>query len=137
MAIEGVSPVPPAYMPGAPASRPPETTPDARQVAEQQNDARRVAEAAQGASPQYLSGPKGESYASGGGGRVDAGPVTNDPEGSIQRAQTLIQSVNSNGAPSSAETRAASEAYRVASAAQSDLARQQQGEGVRTVDVMV
>ena len=135
MALEGVSSIPPVSAPGAPASRPPETTPDAREAERQQNDARRIAEASQSASPQYLSGPNGESY-SGGGARVDAGPVTNDPEGSIQRAQTLIQSVNSNGAPSSAETRAASEAYRVASAAQSDLDRQRQGEGSRSVDVL-
>ncbi|HVO39728.1 MAG TPA: hypothetical protein VMV03_11930 [Spirochaetia bacterium] len=117
------------------ASRPREVVPDAREAAEQQNDARRIAEASRGASPQYLSGPSGESYHAG-GGRVDAGPVTADPEGSIQRAQTIIQSANANGAPSEAETRAAAEAYRVASAAQGDLARRQQGEGTRTTDVL-
>jgi hypothetical protein len=71
-----------------------------------------------------------------GAGGVDAGAVVNDPEGSIQRAQTLIQSTGSSGAPSEAETRRAAEAYQAASTAQSDLARQQQGEGVRTMDVL-
>ena len=135
MAIEGVSSTLPAYLAGMAASRPPEVTPDAREAVEQQNDARRIAEASRGSSPQYLSGPGGETYEAG-GARVDSGAVTADPEGSIQRAQTIIQSASSNGAPSEAQTRAAAEAYRVASAAQGDLARQQQGEGTRTTDVL-
>ncbi len=139
MAIEGVSSVsqtPPAYLTGAAPSRPPETVPDAREAASQQNDARRIAEASRGSSPQYLSGPNGENIPATGGARMDVSSVANDPEGSIQRAQTVIQSANASGAPSEAETRAAAEAYRAASSAQSDLARQQQGQGTRTMDVL-
>jgi hypothetical protein len=132
MAIDAVS----SFMNGGVASRPPEPTPDAREAVQQQNDSRRIAEADRGASPQYVSAPQEANTAAAGGGRVDAGAVTNDPEGSIQRAQTLIQSVNSNGAPSEAETRRAAEAYQAASTAQSDLAHQQQGEGARTTDVL-
>lgn len=132
MAIEPVS----SFSSGVLANRPPDPPPDAREAVEQQNDARRIAEADRGASPQYLSGPQGADTSQAGGGRVDAGAVVNDPEGSIQRAQTLIQDVNANGAPSEAETRRAAEAYQAASTAQSDLARQQQGQGARTMDVL-
>ncbi|MGA2615842.1 MAG: hypothetical protein ABSG38_20575 [Spirochaetia bacterium] len=130
MAIEPVS----SFSSGVLANRPPDPPPDAREAVEQQNDARRIAEADRGASPQYVNAP--QQTDAGGGGRVDAGAVVNDPEGSIQRAQTLIQDVNANGAPSEAETRRAAEAYQAASTAQSDLARQQQGQGARTMDVL-
>ncbi|MGA2764140.1 MAG: hypothetical protein ABSG17_12305 [Spirochaetia bacterium] len=121
---------------GVVPSRPPQTEPDARDAVEQQNDARRIAEADRGASPQYASAPQSAGTAPQGGGRVDAGAVVTDPEGSIQRAQTLIETSNSNGAPSESEMRAAAEAYRVASAAQSDIARQRQGEGAGATDVL-
>ncbi len=116
-------------------SRPPEPAPDPRVAVEQENDARRIAEADRGASPQYLSGP-GPGTPPAGGGRVDAGAVVNDPEGSIQRAQTLIETSNAGTAPSSADRRRAAEAYRVVSSAESDLARQRQGEGARATDVL-
>jgi len=116
-------------------SRPPDPAPDARVAAEQENDARRIAEADRGASPQYLSGP-GPGAPPTGGGRVDAGAVVNDPEGSIQRAQTLIETPDAGATPSSAEMRRAAEAYRAVSNAESDLARQRQGEGARTTDVL-
>ena len=132
MAIEPVS----SYSSGFAAVRPQDPAPDARQALEQQNDAQRIAEAAQGASPQYVNAPQGADGGQTGGGRVDAGAVVNDPEGSIQRAQTIIQSVNSDGAPTEAETRRAAEAYQAASTAQSELTRQQQREGARTMDVL-
>jgi len=139
MAIEAVS----SYSSGMVASRPPEAVPGAEEAAAQRNDAVRIAEADRGASPQYVNvppasapGAPGVNAAPAGGGQVDAGAVVNDPEGSIQRAQTLIQSVNSNGAPSEAETRRAAEAYQAASSAQSELAQRQEGQGARSTDVL-
>ncbi len=117
------------------SSRPPDPAPDARDAVDQENDARRIAEADRGASPQYLSGP-GPGAPPAGGARVDAGAVVNDPEGSIQRAQTVIESSPAGEAPSSAEMRRAAEAYRAVSNAESDVARQRQGEGARTTDVL-
>lgn len=131
MPIEPVS----SYTSGVVPSRPPEPAPDARVAVDEENDARRIAEADRGASPQYLAGP-GAGAAPEGGGRVDAGAVVNDPEGSIQRAQTLIETSNANATPSSAEMSRAADAYRAVANAQGDLARQQQGEGTRTTDVL-
>ncbi|HVP18281.1 MAG TPA: hypothetical protein VMU36_04740 [Spirochaetia bacterium] len=131
MAIEPVS----SYVSGVAQFRPPEPAPDARVAVDQENDARRIAEADRGASPQYLTGP-GPGAQPAGGGRVDAGAVVNDPEGSIQRAQTLIESSSANAAPSSAEVSRAADAYRAVANAQSDIARQKQGEGTRTTDVL-
>jgi len=139
MAIEPIS----YSQMGFAASRPSDPLPDARQAVEQQNDANRIAEADRGASPQYVNAPQTNAAAQEtnaappGGGRVDAGAVVNDPEGSIQRAQALIQTVNSNGAPSEAETRRAAEAYQAASSAQTQIARQQQGQGAQTLNVLV
>jgi hypothetical protein len=127
------------------AGRPPDPMPDARQAVDQQDDANRIAEAASGASPQYVSAPpinavaqeaNAAPVAPAGGGGVDAGAVVNDPEGSIQRAQTLIQTVSSNGAPSEADTRRAAEAYQAASSAQAQIAQQQQGQGSQALDVL-
>jgi hypothetical protein len=141
MAIEPVS----YSMAGLAAGRPPDPMPDARQAVEQQNDANRIAEADSGASPQYVNAPQTNAVAQeagaapaapAGGGSVGAGAVVDDPEGSIQRAQTLIQTVNSNGAPSEADTRRAAEAYQAASSAQAQIAQQQQGQGSQTLDVL-
>ena len=131
MAIEPIS----SSVGGVVPSRPPEAAPDARVAVDQENDARRVAEADRGASPQYVSGP-GPGAPPEGGGRVDAGAVVNDPEGSIQRAQTLIETSNANTTPTSAEMSRAADAYRAVANAQSDLARQQQGGGTRATDVL-
>ncbi len=132
MAIEPVS----SFNAGSTLSRRPDPVPDAPEALEQQNDATRIAEADRGASPQYVSAPRQTNAAPAGGGGVDAGAAVNDPEGSIQRAQTLIQSVNANGAPSEAETRRAAEAYQTASAAQNQIAQTQQAEGAQSLDVL-
>jgi ABC-type branched-subunit amino acid transport system substrate-binding protein len=132
MAIESVS----SFNAGFTVSRPPDAAPDARDAVEQQNDAMRIAEADRGASPQYVSAPQQTNATPAGGGGVDAGAVVNDPEGSIQRAQTLIQNVNANGAPSEAESRRAAEAYQAASAAQNQIAQSRQAEGAQSLDIL-
>jgi len=138
MAIEPVSSISPVYgyTSGIAASRPPEVTPDAREIAQQENDARREAEAVSGASPAYLSGPEGQAYAVGVGTRVSIVPIPSDAEGTLQRAQSLIESAYASGQPSAADANAAAEAYRVEAAARDDLARQRQGNGSRSVDVL-
>jgi hypothetical protein len=132
MAIEAIS----SYSSGFVASRAPDPAPDATQAVQQQNDARRIAQADQGASPQYVNAPQQANAAPAAGGGVDAGAVVNDPEGSIQRAQTLIQNVNANASPTEAETRRASEAYQAASTAQSQIAQQQQQQGAQSMNVL-
>jgi hypothetical protein len=131
MAIDSVS----SYSSGF-ASRPPDPAPDATQAVQQQNDAGRIAQAAQGASPQYVNAPQQADAAPAGGGGVDAGAVVNDPEGSIQRAQTLIQNTGSSSAPTEAQTRRASEAYQAAANAQSQISQQQQQQGAQSLNVL-
>jgi len=120
MAIDAVS----SYSNGFTVSRPPDPAPDATAVARQQDEVGQQAQADQGASPQYVSTPQ-----------ASAAPA-NDPEASIQQAQTVIQSANAGAAPSEADTRRAAEAYQAASAAQSQIAQQQQQEGAQSLNVL-
>ena len=144
MAVEPVSsispvaaaPNPPGTAARAQATRPPETTPDARETARQENDARRSAQATSGASPAYLAGPQDTSATAAVGTRENVVAVPNDAEGSLQRASSQIARAYSGGEPTPADMRAASEAYRAEAAARDDLARQQQGNGTRTTDVL-
>ena len=121
MAIDAIS----SYSSGYAVSRAPDPEPDATTVARQRNEVSQMAQADQGASPQYISMPQGPS----------AAPET-DPEASIQQAQTIIQNANAKGAPSEAETRRAAEAYQAASSAQGQIAQQQQQEGAQTLNVL-
>ena len=122
----------------------PRTTPDAREAAAQENDARRVAEAVSGASPayigtvsqSYLSGPQNTSVPVSVGTRVPVVPVAADVEGSLREASMQIARAYARSEPSPADMRAGSEAYRAEAAARDELARQQQGNGTRTMDVM-
>ena len=130
MAIESISSPSPivAARPLSQLSRPPETTPDAREAAAQENDARRIAVAERGASPVRLEGPEGS--------RVSIVAVPNDAEGSLRTASAEVSRAYQGGEPSPSQMRSASEAYRVEAAARDDLARQQQGNGARGLDVM-
>jgi len=134
-AVSGVMPVS-RYAAAAAESRPPEATPDAREAARQENDARRTAEAVRGASPAYLSGPSGQAAPDGVGTRLNVVPVPSDAEGSLQRASVQIARAYGSGETTPADMRAASEAYRAEAAARDELARQRQGEGSRTLDVL-
>jgi hypothetical protein len=123
-------------------SRPPETTPDAREAAAQENDAKREAEAVSGASPATLAGPDQGALArlqeSGSvGTRVNVVPASNDTAGTVQRASQEVSRAYAEGQPSAAEMRAASEAYRAEAAASEQMAVQQQRQGgVRTTEVL-
>lgn len=132
MAIDPVT----GYTPIAYVSRAPEVTPDAREAAAQENDARRVAEAVSGASPAYLGGPGAQGSSVSVGTRVNVVPIPNDPEGSLQAANAQISRAYAGGEPTPADMRAASEAYSAEAAARDELARRQQGDGARTLDVL-
>ncbi len=118
-------------------SRPAETTPRAQDSASQENDARRIASAESGASPAYQAGPGQTSSASSVGTRVDVQAVAPDAESALRASTTEIARAYSGGETTPADMRAASEAYRVESGARSDIALQQQDNGVRSVDVLV
>jgi hypothetical protein len=139
MTIESVAAVP--SISGYPAvtriSRPVEVTPDAREVARQENDARRIAESVSGASPAYLNGPDGQPVAVSGGTRANIVAVPTEPEGALQNAKAQIARAYSEGETTPVDMRNASEAYRAEAAARDDLARRQQQDGVRNLDVLV
>ncbi len=138
--ISGISPVfaaPYAASAAAPMttiSRPPETTPDARESAAQENDARRTSEAVQGAAPSTLAGP--DQATSSVGTRQNVVPASNDSQLSLERASAEISRAYQGGEPTASQMRAASEAYRSEAAAQDQVALQQQ-QGGRSADVMV
>ena len=138
MAIDSISPVMSAS-PLTSLSRPPETTPNARETAAQENDARRNAEAVSGASPAALARPEQNAgprrtrvLRAGTRAQVVATP---DAEGSLREASSQIARASS--APeSSAALRSASEAYQSEASARDTIARQQQNNGATSVDVM-
>jgi hypothetical protein len=133
MAMDSVSPV----MSPAPLttlSRPPETTPSARESAAQENDARRTAESVSGASPAAQGRAEDTSGPVSAGTRVQV-VAAPDAEGSLREAASQISRASS-GSESSAALRNASEAYQSEASARDAMARQQQNNGATSVDVM-
>ena len=116
-------------------SRPPETTPDARETAAQQNDARRTAESVSGASPASQARPEDSAGPASAGTRVPV-VATPDTEGTLREAASQISRASSAGPDSSAALRNASEAYQGEAAAQDARARQQQNNGATSIDMM-
>ena len=137
MAIEPVSSISPISNPSPmqQISRPPETTPTAVETARQENEARRTSEAESGASPAYLAGPGEQGMQGGVGTRTQVIPVEADVEGTLQRASAVL-SQPANTTPTSEEMRRASDAYQAQATAREDQARQREGNGTRTLDVM-
>jgi hypothetical protein len=133
MAIDSVSPIM-APAPLTTLSRPPETTPNARESAAQENDARRIAESVSGASPAAQGRPEERSGPVSAGTRVQV-VATPDVEGSLREAASQIARASS-GPDSSAALRNASEAYQSVANARDAIARQEQNNGVRGIDVM-
>jgi hypothetical protein len=70
------------------------------------------------------------------GTRVSVRPVANDVEGSLREASAAISRAASAGEQAPADQRAAAEAYNAQAVARDELARQQQGNGARTLDVL-
>jgi hypothetical protein len=135
MAIETVSSISPVINRVMQSTRPQEAAPDAVQSASQENDARRTAAASSGASPAYQAGPEDTRAPATVGTRVNVTPASREPETTLQNSVYQISRAYAGGEPSPADTRAASEAYRVEASARDQLAAQQQGNGTRTVDV--
>jgi hypothetical protein len=133
MAIDSISPVMSAS-PLASLNRPPETTPNARETAAQENDARRNAEAVSGASPAAQERPAQSAGPSSVGTRVPV-VATADTEGSLREASSQIARASS-GPESSAALRNASEAYQGEAAARDAVAKQQQNNGETSIDVL-
>jgi hypothetical protein len=115
-------------------SRPPETTPNARETAAQENDARRTAESVSGASPASQGRPEDSSGPVASGTRVQV-VATPDTEGSLREASSQIARASS-GPESSAALRNAAEAYQNEASARGDIAKQQQNNGATSIDVM-
>jgi hypothetical protein len=139
MAIEPVGAVPSVltFASITRISRPPEVTPDARETLRQESDARRVAESVSGASPAYLSGPEGQAVPVSVGTRSTIVAVPAEPQVAMEAAKAEISRAYSEGETTPADLRNASEAYRAEAAARDELARREQGNGLRTVDVSV
>ncbi|MGA2381768.1 MAG: hypothetical protein ABSG85_20915 [Spirochaetia bacterium] len=133
MAIDSVSPIM-SPSPLTSLSRPPETTPNARETAAQENDARRIAESVSGASPAAQGRPEENSGPVSAGTRVQVA-ASPDAEGSLREAASQIARASS-GPDSSAALRNASEAYQSEANARETIAQQQQNNGATSVNVM-
>lgn len=133
MAIDSISPVMSAS-PLTSLNRPPETTPNARETAAQDNDARRNAEAVSGASPAAQERPAQNAGPTASGTRVPV-VATPDTEGSLREASSQIARASS-GSESSAALRNASEAYQTEASARDALAKQQQNNGATSINVL-
>jgi len=133
MATDSISPVMSAS-PLTSLSRPPETTPSARETAAQENNARRTAESVSGASPASQGRPEQNSGPVAEGTRVQVN-ATPDAEVSLREASSQIARASS-GSASSAALRNASEAYQNEASARDAMARQQQNNGASGIDIM-
>jgi hypothetical protein len=124
MPVDSISPASPIMSASAMqnVSRPPETTPDARESAAQENDARRTAEAVSGAAPASA------------GARLQITPAPDDAEASLQASASQIARAQSSPEQN---VRAASEAYQSQAAAQSQITQQEKANGSQSVNVMV
>jgi hypothetical protein len=138
MAIDSISPVSPIMSQGpmTRVNRPQETTPDARVAAARENNARNEAAAVSGASPAYQAGGTQNANPSVVGTRTSVSPVAGDAEGSLREASAQISRATQVGSQTPVDMRAASQAYTAEAGAQEDIARQQQGNGARTLDVL-
>lgn len=138
MAIDSVSAISPimAAAPLTTLSRPPETTPDARETAAQENDSRRTAEAVSGASPAHLAGPEETSASTSVGTRENIVAAPSDTEGSLREAASQIAQLSTSDETTSTQIRIASAAYQAEASARSDIAQQREGNGARSVDVL-
>lgn len=133
MAIDSISPVVSAA-PLTTLSRPPETTPNARETAAQENDARRVAQSVSGASPASQGRPVENSGPVNTGTRVPV-VATADTEGTLREASSQIARASS-GPDSSAALRNASEAYQSEASAREAVLKQRQSPGATGIDIM-
>ncbi len=72
----------------------------------------------------FTRGPDGKLYATGGEVSIDTSPVANDPEATIQKAQTIIQAALAPANPSPQDIQVAAQAQALLVAAQAEVLRQ-------------
>lgn len=72
----------------------------------------------------YTTGPDGQRYAIGGEVQIDTSPIPNDPEATIQKAQTIKRAALAPAEPSDQDLRVAAQADQIMREAQQDLAEQ-------------
>ncbi|MEH6625864.1 MAG: putative metalloprotease CJM1_0395 family protein [Motiliproteus sp.] len=72
----------------------------------------------------FTRGPDGRLYATGGEVSIDTSPVSNDPEATIQKAQTIIQAALAPARPSPQDIQVAAQAQALLVDAQAEVLRQ-------------
>ncbi|RMG53682.1 MAG: hypothetical protein D6717_10835 [Gammaproteobacteria bacterium] len=77
-----------------------------------------------GAHYSYQYGPDGRRYAVGGEVSIDVAPVPNDPQATLQKAQTIRRAALAPANPSGQDRAVAAQAQQMAIQAQAELARQ-------------
>lgn len=87
--------------------------------------ARAGAFATSGASYTYQEGPNGQQYAIGGEVSIDVSPVANDPEATINKADTLVAAALSPSSPSPQDFKVADQARQMRIQAVRELAIQE------------
>ena len=77
--------------------------------------------AASGASFQYVTGPDGQRYATGGEVGIDVSPVANDPQATLLKAETIRRAALAPAQPSGQDLSVASKATAMANKASAEL----------------
>lgn len=77
-----------------------------------------------GPNYEYVTGPDGKRYAVGGEVQIDTSKVSDDPEATIKKAQTIRRAALAPQDPSSQDRSVAAEASRMESDARQELAKQ-------------
>jgi|WetSurMetagenome_2_1015567.scaffolds.fasta_scaffold1378673_1 hypothetical protein len=123
MAIDSISSVSPIMSQGPMTrmNRPQETTPDARISTAREKGQEAVS--SQAAAPSAAVN------------RAAVSPIANDAEGSLREASAQISRA-SQAVQSPVDQRTASQAYNAEGGAREEIAKQQQGNGARTLDVL-
>jgi hypothetical protein len=78
-----------------------------------------------GVSFTYANGPDGRRYAVGGEVSIDTSPVANDPQATLQKANTIRAAAMAPAEPSSQDRSVAAEATQMAAQARQDIATEQ------------
>ncbi len=74
---------------------------------------------------QYQTGPDGKRYAVGGEVNIDTSKIPNDPEATLQKAQTIRRAANAPAQPSSQDRRVAAQASQLETEARQEIAQKQ------------
>lgn len=77
--------------------------------------------ATSGASFQYVTGPDGQRYATGGEVGIDVSPVPNDPQATLLKAETIRRAALAPAQPSGQDLSVASKAAAMANKASAEL----------------